>query len=143
MLDDEERYAVWQSWLASDRPTDPSYLIGARSDSSGCCSRRSASEKRPLSALSEAFEEFWALSDLRLELADLLDVLRERVRLYTRPIDPAGLVPIHSHATYALYEILAAYGVVGSGSLRETREGVLWSQAHALRLVLRDPQQVR
>ena len=66
---------------------------------------------------------------MREELTDLLDVLRERVRLEGRPIDPAGVVPIHSHATYGLYEIIAAYGAAGTGALRETREGVMWVES--------------
>ena len=67
---------------------------------------------------------------MRDELIELLDVLRERVRLDSRPLDPAGLIPIHSHATYGLYEIIAAYDLVSNGSLRETREGVAWVQGH-------------
>ena len=68
---------------------------------------------------------------MRDELIDLLDVLRERVRLDSRPDRPASAsVPIHSHATYGLYEIIAAYGLVGNGALRETREGVMWAEAH-------------
>ena len=39
-------------------------------------------------------------------------------------------MPIHSHATYGLYELIAAYGLLGNGLLRETREGVLWAEAH-------------
>ena len=38
--------------------------------------------------------------------------------------------PFHSHATYSLYEIIAAHGVAGNGSLRETREGVMWVESH-------------
>ena len=45
-------------------------------------------------------------------------------------MEPAGIVPIHSHATYGLYEIVAAYGLVSNGKLRENREGVLWAEAH-------------
>ena len=66
---------------------------------------------------------------MREELIDLLDVLRERVRLDSMPVDVSGVVPIHSHATYGLYELIAAYGLVGNGALRETREGVMWAEA--------------
>lgn len=60
----------------------------------------------------------------------LLDVLRERTRLDAHPIDPVGVVPVHSHATYGLYEIMAAYGLVSSGILRENREGLAWAEVH-------------
>ena len=67
-------------------------------------------------------------TEARSELIDLLDVLRDRARLEAQPIDPLGVVPIHSHATYALYEIVAAYGLVSSGMLLEIREGVTWAE---------------
>ena len=71
---------------------------------------------------------------MRQELVELLDVLHERTQLDARhpaPIDPSGAIPIHSHATYGLYELIAAYGLARPGVLRETREGVLWAEAHA------------
>ena len=52
------------------------------------------------------------------------------------PLDPAGVVPLHSHATYTLYEILAAFGVVNNGAIREMREGVLWVPSAASDLLL-------
>jgi hypothetical protein len=86
--------------------------------------------KRPLTDLQTALGELWRVRELRGELVDLLDVVRERVRLDSRPIDPSGIVPLHSHANYGLYEIIAAHGVVGNGALRETREGVMWVESH-------------
>jgi len=129
-VDDEERYAVWRAWL--EQPIPPAIA------SSGTREERLqwmlfaalGQRKRRLAQVSDVFREFWAAPALRGELIDLLDVLQERVRLDARPVDPAGIVPIHSHGTYGLYEILAAYGVQGKGSLRETREGVLWCEAH-------------
>ncbi len=59
-----------------------------------------------------------------IDLVELLDVLRDRARLETQPVDPLGIVPIHSHATYSLYEIIAAYGLVnGELSAREVSNG--------------------
>ena len=44
-------------------------------------------------------------------------------------MDPAGPVPIHSHATYSRLEIVAAYGLTSKkGLLRESREGLIWSE---------------
>lgn len=82
--------------------------------------------KRPLAELEQVFQELWACRELRNELVDLLEVLRERSRRETQPVEPGGLNPLQTHATYGLYEILAAYGVVSKGALRENREGVLW-----------------
>ena len=86
--------------------------------------------KRPLAEVPAVFAEFWRLPELRVELIDLLDVLRERVRLDSQPIDPDGILPISSHATYGLYEIIAGHGVAAKGVLKETREGVIWVDGH-------------
>ncbi len=63
-------------------------------------------------------------------------MLQEQTRLDSRPIDPAGTLPIHSHGTYGLYEIIAGYGLVNKGTLRETREGVIWAEAASSDLLL-------
>jgi len=86
--------------------------------------------KRPLADIGAVFSELWGTPAVRDELIQLLDALRERVRLDSRPLDPASVVPIHSHATYGLYELIAAYGLANNGALRENREGVLWSEAY-------------
>ena len=129
-VDDEERYAAWRSWLTADSPptlADP----GSREERLQLMLFAALGQrKRPLTDLQTALGELWRARELRDELVDLLDVLRERVRLDSRPIDPSGIVPLHSHATYGLYEIIAAHGVVGNGALRETREGVMWVESH-------------
>ena len=128
-VDDDERYRTWRAWLTSDTPPtmmdfDSRYgrlqlmlfaALGFRS--------------RPVADAPNAFIDFWRATEARSELVELLDVLRDRARLETQPIDPLGVVPIHSHATYALYEIIAAYDLVSSGKLSETREGVKWSES--------------
>ena len=48
----------------------------------------------------------------------------------TDAIDPYGIVPIHSHASYGRYEVLAAHGLVSNGAIRESREGPIWSETH-------------
>jgi len=87
--------------------------------------------QRPLSDLPAVFASFWTCGQLRDELVDLLDVLHERTRLDSRPMDVVGPLPLHTHATYGLYEIIAGYGLVSNGVLRETREGVVWAEAAA------------
>ena len=80
-----------------------------------------------ISNLRQELGKLWSAAPLKEELLDLLAVLRDRSRLETRPIDPSGVVLLHSHATYALYEIIAAYGLISRDLLRETREGVVWA----------------
>jgi len=129
-VDDEERYQRWRSWLTENAPPDPA-VSGSRDERlQQMLFAALGQRRRTVADMATVFGELWEASTLRTELVELLDVLRERVRLDSRPIDPAGLIPIHSHATYGLYEIIAAYGLVNGGTLRETREGVAWVEGH-------------
>ena len=129
-VDDEERYARWRAWLTADAPPEAP-TPGSRDERlQWMLSAALGQRKRPLAEMSIAFAGLWRTPAMRSELVDLLDVLRERVRLDPRPIDSVGVVPIHSHATYGLYELIAAYGLASNGVLRETREGVIWSDEH-------------
>ena len=47
----------------------------------------------------------------------------------TRPLDPSGATPLHSHATYTLSELVAGYGVTSKGVLVAPREGLLYVPA--------------
>jgi superfamily II DNA or RNA helicase len=57
------------------------------------------------------------------ELAELLDVLADRRRRITIPLQPGGRIPLHAHARYSRDEALAAFGVTNPGSVRQ---GVKW-----------------
>jgi superfamily II DNA or RNA helicase len=135
-VDDEERYSLWRSWLAeTTRPA--SAKPGSREERLQLMLYAALGQRsRPIAELPSAFAKFWSCRELRLELADLLDVLRERSRLDSQPIDALGGVPLHSHATYSLYEIIAAYGLVTKGFLKETREGVAWAESARSDLLL-------
>ncbi len=129
-IDDEERWARWRGWLTGDVP-----IANIDSDSRqerllwmllGALGQR----KRPLAEIPKVLSEIASAPALRDELVDLLDVLRERVRLESRPLEPLGRLPIHSHATYGRYEVLPAFGLEHNGTIRESREGVLWVPDH-------------
>ena len=128
-VDDDERYDSWRSWLVADQPPAPAEP-GSRDERLQWMLLAALGQRhRPITEVGAVFREFWACTELRAELVDLLDVLHERSRLDARPLDDAGPLPLHSHATYGLYEIIAAYGLVSNGVLRETREGVVWAEA--------------
>jgi superfamily II DNA or RNA helicase len=135
-VDDEERYRQWRSWLAADSPPPPAALGSREERLQWMLLAALGRRQRPVAEMSQAFSDFWSSRALRTELIDLLDVLQERTRLDSRPMDPGGVLPIHSHATYGLYEIIAAYGLINNGRLRETREGVIWAEAAAADLLL-------
>jgi superfamily II DNA or RNA helicase/HKD family nuclease len=127
-IDDEERYSSWRSWLAGSQPPALAARGSREERLQWMLFAALGQRKRPISEMGSVFTELWRAPAIREELVELLDVLRERVRLDSLPVD-AGVVPIHSHATYGLYELIAAYGLVGNGLLRETREGVMWAEA--------------
>ncbi len=63
----------------------------------------------------------------RDELVELADVLHKRIRRVTRPVDPAGSLPLHVHARYSRDEALAAFG--DHHAARYMREGVRWIES--------------
>ena len=129
-VDDEERHSFWRSWLTSAEPP-PLVPLGSREHRLQLMLFAALGHRgRPIAELDAALTGLWQTPLIKEELIELLDVLRERTRLDSRAIDPTGVVPIHSHATYGLYEIIAAYGIVSNGVLRENREGVVWSEEH-------------
>ena len=68
--------------------------------------------------------------ELRREIGDLLEILADRIRTVSRPLDPTGEVPLASHATYMLGEIVAAHGHTDKrGALVFPQGGVLWNKA--------------
>ncbi len=128
-VDDDERYARWRSWLTASAPPSAS-MPGSRDERlQWMLFAALGQRKRPLNDVGSVLAELWRAPAMRQELIEILDVLRERGRMDSQPIDASGIVPIHSHATYGLYEFIAAYGLVGNGNLRETREGVIWAAA--------------
>jgi hypothetical protein len=135
-VDDEERYATWTTWLEADVAPDVAGITTREGRLQLMLFAALGLRRRSVLELREALEELWRARPLKEELIELLAVLRDRSRLETRPIDPNGVVPVHSHATYSLYEIIAAYGLVAKDVLRETREGVVWASEEASDLFL-------
>jgi hypothetical protein len=85
--------------------------------------------QRPVDELRMAFEELWTAAPIREELQQLLLLQDDRRRMRAVPLAGTEL-PLASHATYGLYEVIAAMGLVGSkGKLREVREGVLFVES--------------
>ncbi len=128
-VDDDERNEAWRRWLASNAPPEIAADGTRENRLQNMFMAALGQRERPLTQAGRVFEEFWALPELRGELIQLLDVLRERSRLQSLALDPRGNIPLYSHATYGLYEILAAFDVRTGDKLREHREGVLWVES--------------
>jgi superfamily II DNA or RNA helicase/HKD family nuclease len=128
-VDDEERLRTWEAWLRAYSPPTIETLTPRHRRVAMMLFAALGHRKRPVEELGNSFAELWRTDLLRREAADLIAVLSDRTRNEARPLDTAGPVPLATHATYSLYEIVAAYGLVSpSGALRETREGVLWAE---------------
>ena len=70
------------------------------------------------------------------ELRALLEILDDRSRMLAEDVGLGEGVPLRSHTEYGLYELVAALELVGpSGTLRETREGVLRAPRHDAELL--------
>jgi hypothetical protein len=135
-VDDDERYLNWREWLLSSEPPEIAGLDTREGRLQLMLFSALGFRRRPISELRAALGELWESRPLREELLELLSVLRDRSRLETQAIDPRGAIPIYSHATYSLYELIAAYGLIAKGVLRETREGVVWAPDQASDLFL-------
>jgi superfamily II DNA or RNA helicase len=129
-VNDDERYAKWRSWLTASAPPALAPLDTRDGRLQLMLFAALGQRKRPVAEIGTVFAELWRAPAMREELVELLDVLRERGYAATEAIDPFGVVPIQSHASYARYEVLAAHGLIGNGAIRESREGPIWSELH-------------
>ena len=125
-IDDPERLSFLGDLLS--RPEPPSALLlderGGRFGAMLHFALWGSAER--LDRAGEGFRRFWASPARREELAQLVALLRRRIRRVTRPLNPAGRVPLHVYARYSRDEALAAFGVENPGSVRQ---GVKWVQA--------------
>jgi superfamily II DNA or RNA helicase/HKD family nuclease len=127
-VDDDERLSRWIDWLARYQPPAKLPLESRDGRLQLMLHAALGLRDRPVSERTAALSEMWAMP-VRHEYLELLTVLLDRTRANTRPIAPLGVVPLHSHATYGLFEVVAALGLVNKDLLRATREGVIWAES--------------
>jgi superfamily II DNA or RNA helicase len=123
-LDDDERLEIYERLLREDRPP----LLEGRSPREQRLLRMLVSSLTTLptaASFTDAVEQVWAHPQIRAELVEVLQLLRERVLYLDHPL---GLpdVPLALHSRYTRTEILAAFGV-GEGAKPQTwQTGVWW-----------------
>ena len=128
-VDDAERLNAWQRWMREPGAPDTNAM--------------SVRERRLLRMLlvqcmdqvntqsmmlADAAGLLWQHESVREELAELCDVLLERVSHLTVLWDERDSVPLRVHARYARLEILAAMAEDDGVDVRTWREGVLFSK---------------
>ncbi len=74
--------------------------------------------------LQEATDFLWAHPQVRIELADLFTVLRDRIDHLHADLSGRGRVPLQVHARYSRIEILAAMGVGEAAKVAAWQTGV-------------------
>jgi superfamily II DNA or RNA helicase/HKD family nuclease len=125
-IDDNERFDSWMEWLAADRSPELRPINSRPGRLQAMLFGALGGRGVPLEQMSERFGALWGDRSRREELLDLLSVLRDRARADTAALEPEALIPLHSHATYTLTEIVGASGMTSSnGMLRDIREGVV------------------
>ena len=86
--------------------------------------------KLKLAKANELYERIRQCGEIRQEILDLLDLLLDRSRTLTRPIDTVPDLPFLSHASYSTREIAIAYDKkTKKGALLVPREGVIRNRA--------------
>ncbi len=121
-LDDDRRLTTYAEWLRrrtapAPDPEDPLQLM---------LFAATGNARRPVSELPRFLDELWATRDLRQELSELFEVLADRRRRPTRPLDD---LPFAVHATYSRDEVSAGLRQVRKGKLLRTQGGVYQDRA--------------
>ena len=129
-IDDRERLDAWRAFLATERPAPLADLESRRHRLILMLFAIVGGRHQPIASADTIFGQIREAPVLRREIVDLLEILADRSRTVSRPLDPAGDVPLASHATYALGEIVAAHARTGAaGALVSPQGGVLWDPA--------------
>ena len=125
--DDRERLDAWHAVLEADRP-DPLSSLRGRDHRLGLMLFALLGERgQSIREADQLLNRVRECPELRREVGDLLKILSDRIRTVSQPLDPGGVIPLASHSTYALSEIVAAHARTGEdGKLIRPQGGVLW-----------------
>ena len=131
-LDDPERIETWRDILQTDHSDRISGLEGRKHRLGLMLFAILGGRRQVIDETDQVLERIRASAELRREICDLLEIVADRIRTVSRPLDPAGDVPLASHATYTLGEIVAAHGHTDKrGALVFPQGGSPLEQGHA------------
>lgn len=106
--DDPERLEWWSDLLRAEAPPSLTDLPPRRRRLLRMLHTSLFGPTQKPAELPGALARLWEHPDRRQELAELADVLRDRLHRVTRPL--VDEVPLHLHACYNRYEVLRAFG---------------------------------
>ena len=129
-VDDRERIDAWQEMLEAGHSGRVSGLSARKRRLGLMLFAVLGGRRQPIDEADQFLKRVRGSPELRQEVADLLEILADRIRTVSQPIDPTGDVPLASHATYTLGEIIAAHELTDKrGALIYPQGGVLWNNA--------------
>ncbi len=129
-VDDHERLEAWRSILEMGPSDRISELQGRQHRLALMLFAVLGGRRQPIDEADQVLERVRGSPELCREISDLLEILADRIRTVSRPLNPAGEVPLASHATYTLAEIVAAHGLTDKRyALISPQGGVLWNKA--------------
>lgn len=128
-VDDFERLNLWREVLISNDPRPISSLTGREYRLGLMLFAILGGRGCPIAKADQLVSKVRASRELQREFLDLFDILSERIRTVTRSASHAKEIPLGSHATYSLGEIMAAYDRTDkNGAIFMPQTGVLWDQ---------------
>ena len=129
-VDDHERLTAWRDILETGHSDRISQYQGRKHRLGLMLFAVLGSRRQSIDEADQILESVRESAELRREIGDLLEILADRIRTVSRPLDPTGEVPLASHATYTLGEIVAAHRRTDKhGALVFPQGGVLWDEA--------------
>ncbi|MCY4560286.1 MAG: DUF3427 domain-containing protein, partial [Chloroflexi bacterium] len=129
-VDDRERIEAWRDILVTDDWDRISERPGRQHRLALMLFAVLGGRRQSIDEADQLLETVRGSPELRREIGDLLEILADRIRAVSRPLDPTGEVPLASHATYTLGEIVAAHRRTDKrGALVFPQGGVLWNEA--------------
>ncbi len=128
-IDDNERIEAWRDILETSRSDRISRLQGRKHRLGLMLFAILGSRGQSIEEADQTLEKICESSELHREILDLLEILADRIRTVPEPIDPKGDIPLASHATYTLGEIMAAYRHTDRrNAIALPQGGVLWNK---------------
>ncbi len=129
-VDDRERLDAWRAILGTGGSRPISKLHGRDYRLGLMLFAILGGGSHSIAEVDRTLDRIHQSAELRREVIDLVDILTDRIRTVSRSLDAVGDVPLASHATYTLGEIVAAYArTAKSGKLVVPQGGVLWDEA--------------
>ena len=101
-VDDRERIEAWREILEADNTDRISGLEGRKHRLGLMLFAVLGGRRQSIDEADQILERVRGSPELRREIGDLLEILADRIRTVSQSLDPAGKVPLASHATYTL-----------------------------------------